>query len=49
MSTQGKRRVLDRSALSSRPKLNHLYGIKAWGSWVLKHNTQADTEPQSCE
>lgn len=32
-------------ALSATSKLNHLYGVKAWRSWVQQRNKQ----PQKCE
>lgn len=47
---QGRRRTgsLERGttmALSATSKLNHLYGVKAWRSWVQQRNKQ----PQKCE
>ncbi|XP_029900225.1 zinc finger MYM-type protein 4-like isoform X2 [Myripristis murdjan] len=48
---RGRRRTgsLDRSAVvspSTRPKLNHLYGVKAWRSWAQQRNTQPqDSHP----
>lgn len=42
--TQGRRRTgsLDRRAAvtSASSKLNHLYGVKAWRSWVQQRNTR---------
>lgn len=43
-SIQGRRRtaLLDRSAVVTQTasKLNHLYGVKAWRSWVQQRNKQ---------
>ena len=51
LSIQGRRRTgpSDRSpAVAPTPsKLNHLYGVKAWRSWVQQRNKQhGEREPQ---
>ncbi|XP_044023735.1 zinc finger MYM-type protein 4-like isoform X3 [Siniperca chuatsi] len=46
---RGRRRIvsLDRSAVvtPAASKLNHLYGVKAWKSWVQQRNKQKESNP----
>lgn len=51
VSIQGRRRISapDRgaTAIPDAPKVNHLYGVKAWKSWVQRRNKgPTESEPQ---